>query len=235
MKFSRASFAAAFCACAFGFTCATRAGFTEIRDNPTEPNQRQILGHILGGDFQVDGRSFTNGTLRATRLDDDEDQTFAGNRFVANVVARFSDYSQSFGCMDGGRFEKLFDITGNHYNVSGQATIDMTKGGEFARSGDSSTDSSNISENADHRDHLITYQIAGDGAPDRYMLFWEDLNLSPTLGKHRTSADFNDLVIELTATDKGGNLVPLPPAVATGATLGVCILVIRYFRRVRVA
>jgi hypothetical protein len=154
--------------------------------------------------------------VRATRIDDNDDESFAGHKFLAKVVARFSDYSQSFGTIDHGNFNDLFDVSGNHFDVTGQAEIDMTNGGAFARSGESSTNSSINSDNPDGRDHLLTYKLSGGGHDNEWLLFWEDLNLTPALGQRRTFADYNDLVIQLTADDSGGNLVPLPPAIFTG-------------------
>jgi hypothetical protein len=221
--------------CAALALCAQSAfgGFTEIRQHPSEPNQRQILDHLVGGHFTVDGMGFTNGTVHASRIDDDDDESFAGHKFLAKVVARFSDYSQAFGTFDNGNFARLFDVDGNHYDVNGQAEIDMTRGGAFARGGESSTNSSINSDNADGRDHLLTYKLSGAGHEDQWLLFWEDLNLSPALGKKRTFADYNDLVIQLTADDPPGNLVPLPPAIFSGPAMILVYALVQFARSAR--
>lgn len=220
-------------AAASGWTTTTSASVTEVKFNHKEPDQRKILNHLLGGDFIANGLNFANGSITATRLSDQQDQDFTGRTFQAQAVARFSNYTQSFGVWNNS-FQKRFDVIGNHYNVTGSATIDMTNLSAFGRSGNSGTDSSISSQNADHRDHLVTYKITGDQPNAEYMLFWEDLNLSPSLRGGRTPRDFNDLVIELTS-NQTGNLIPLPPALASGAALGGVILLAGFIKRCRFA
>jgi hypothetical protein len=210
--------AAAFCA-AMGWGFAAHAGFTEISEGTKEPNLQQILSHVLGGDFVADGNNFTNGIVTAQRVDDNNDQQFSGHVFDAKAVARFSGYTQAFGLFDQS-FHKSFDVTGTDYNVTGSATLDLTHGSAVGRAGDSGIDSSVDSQNGDGRDHLVTYKIAGESSSETtYMLFWEDLDFSATRFGRRTASDFNDVVIEMTADDHGGNLIPLPPALASGATM----------------
>jgi hypothetical protein len=231
MKTWRRWMCAAACCAVLLCSKSARAGFTAIKQNSVEPNQRAILDHLLGGHFAADGMGFSNGAIRCSRIDDDEDQNFAGKKFVAKAVARFSDYSQSFGCFDKGSFAKSFDVSGNHFDVSGQATIDMTHDSAFARFGDSGIDSSISADNSDGRDHLVTYKITGAGGAEKFLLFWEDLDRTTGLSSKRTTADFNDLVIELTAAS-ATHAVPLPAAAWSGLGLSGAILFVATARRV---
>lgn len=212
--------------------CASaRAGFTPIIDNAKEPNQQAIFQQLFGGTVVTDGLNYANGTITATRINDDDDQTFPGHEYRATVVARFSDHSQSFGTIQVGNFVKSFDVSGQHFDVSGSDVVDLAHGITVGRSGDTGMDSSIVADNPDKRDHLITYQITGEGTAPQYMLFWDDLNLLPG-PPHGSLADFNDVVVELQGV-KGqnvGSVAPLPPAIFTGAALIVSIALLRFPR-----
>ena len=65
---------------------------------------------------------------------------------------------------------------------------------------------------------MVTYLLKGSGA-DRWLMFWEDVDVTPHIAKHRSSADFNDLVVEVTSHSQAVS-VPLLPASYMGiATL----------------
>src|SRR3954469_25407537 len=139
--------------------CASaRAGFTPIIDNAKEPNQQEIFQQLFGGTVVTEGLDYTNGTITATRVNDDDDQTFPGQEYRATVVARFSDHSQSFGTVQVGNFVKSFDVVGKHFDVSGSDVVDLSHGITVGRGGDTGMDSSIVADNPDKRDHLITYQ-----------------------------------------------------------------------------
>jgi hypothetical protein len=241
--------AAAFCAAVLGSGGPVQAGFTEFKANPKEPDQQEILDHLLGGSFAPSGVDFTNGSITAQRINDADDQKFSGHTFDAKAAARFSDFTQSFGIFNNG-FEKKFDVTGHQYSVSGSATVKLTQPTALGRSGNSGTDSSVDSQNADGLDHMLTYKINGDGSQSKYLLFWEDLEFSSAPGAPKSPRDFNDVVIELSADDhsgnggnggnsgnggdggNGGNLIPLPPALISGGLmLGALLLQRAYSRR----
>src|SRR5262249_29109972 len=83
------------------------------------------------------------------------------------------------------------------------------------RTGNSGTQSSTPSENADGADHVVTYQVSGSHPDPQYVQFWEDLNTTPDLiAKNRTVSDFNDLVVQLSPRP-----IPLPPAMLSGCVL----------------
>jgi hypothetical protein len=149
------------------------------------------------------------------------DSMWSGGLFQARAVAKFSLNTQSFGCVDhDGSTHNLFDVTGYGFDVNGDANVIHDMHGEtfkFIRSGDSGTQTSLDSDNADGRDHLATYVLAGLPNQDEpvFMLFWEDLDKTDGMSKHRSFADFNDMAIELRAMPSP-QTIPLPPAAATG-------------------
>ena len=225
---TKSSFAFAAVCIALICCASVRAGFTPIVDNAKEPNPQAIFQQLFGGTVVTDGLNYTNGTITATRINDDNDQTFPAQEFLATVVARFSDHAQSFGTIQVGNFVKSFDVSGNHYDVTGSDVVDLTHGITVGRDGDTGMDSSIVADNPDKRDHLITYQVTGEGSTPQYMLFWDDLNLPPG-PPHGSASDFNDVVVELQGI-KGqnvGNVAPLPPAIFTGAALIVSIALLR--------
>jgi hypothetical protein len=72
---------------------------------------------------------------------------------------------------------------------------------------------------------------ATDEAVKDAPLFWQDLNIASTLPKHSIHPDFNDPATQLTNDEI--NLVPVPPAIFTGAlTLGG-MMVVKGLKRLR--
>ena len=229
----------------------TYAGPTIVRTAPAgEMGAADIFGHVYGGSFTAAGDHYTNGTITATRLGDDagllsllsiggdaSDSIWTGGTFEARTIAKFSMNEQTFGHFDGadgGSFHSLFDATGFGLDVTGAGSIDLSDEiWRWGRSGNTGTHSSLAGDNADGRDHLVTYRIDGLGDDDAlatYALFWEDLD--NTAGKYRSYADYNDLVIELREAAPDPAAVPLPPAVLPA--LGT-LAVMSYFRRRRAA
>lgn len=204
-----------------------------------------VFGRAYGGQWTGSALSLTNGSVVATRIADtlgdsaaaggflvssltasegSTDQTWIGSRFSVRSLARFSGYEQEFGYWLSGAFVPLFRESGDEFSVSGRAdSVDLT-GSTFhwARRGDSGIHSSFAAYNADSRDHLVTYQVDGLDAGPRWLLFWEDLDRTPTLGRKRSSSDFNDLVVEVSAAATSG-AVPLPAGLIPGLILVVAI------------
>jgi len=213
------------------------AGFTKIGAAPaSEPSQHSIINTLYGGGFHKIGDDFFNGAVTLRRVDDamsvtpsmniargtigdTTDASVIEGRFTARAVAKFSNNSQSLSIDRGGSVSHLFDVTGYGYDVSSTTAHGKCMGEmmTFTRSGDSGTHSSDMTRNADGRDHMITYEVLGLGTKEKtWLMFWEDLDFSPSLPKRRTHSDYNDLVVEIRAT-----AVPLPAAVwAGGALLG---------------
>ena len=226
------------------------AGPTIVRTAPAgEMGAADIFSHVYGGSFAAAGDHYTNGTITATRISDDvgllsllgsggsnaSDSIWTGGRFEARTIAKFSLNEQTFGHFngaEGGSFHSLFDATGFGLDVTGGGSIDLSdQVWRWGRSGNTGTHSSLASDNADGRDHLVTYRLDGLGDEQAiYALFWEDLD--NTAGKYRSYADYNDLVIELREAAPDPAAVPLPPAVLPA--LGT-LAVMSYVRRRRAA
>lgn len=226
---------------------SAHASFTTIGKMAAgEANQEQILEHQYGGDWHKVGDDYYNGSMSAKRMDDwlsdpsalniktgqcgySTDQMWCGNTFNVSAVAKFSDYGQHIAALDAhGHTHDLFDVNGYGFSINPQSEMLDLHGQQFkwVRSGDSGTETSMDSDNADHRDHLVTYVI--DGVPGVsgpvWMLFFEDLDRSVMPSNTRTYADFNDLVLEVRSVVAP---VPLPPAGWAGLfTLG-CGAIVR--------
>jgi hypothetical protein len=212
------------------------AGLTTVRSPINgEHSHEQILENVYGGDFVLTSSGFTNGTITVTRADDPDpssdafslastasDDATIGDSFSARAVAKFSGYTQSFGVEGGGGFANLFDVSGFGYNVTGGISGTSLSGPwNFARSGETGTHASVVGLNEDLRDHLISYEISGlDTTQNTWLLFWEDLTLTAGLSKERSTADFNDLVVEVRSGEINGPVaVPLPPALIPGLAM----------------
>lgn len=175
---------------------------------------------------------FTNGTLEALRIDDfgvggplnvisssagdADDQLWTGGPISATAEARYAEYTQEFGydlVGDGLSYVKLFDLLGYGLGVTGDGVVEFAADDVWAwcRAGTGSTWSSDNNANSDTRDHLVTYELAGlQDNLKHWLLFWEDL---PCLG----DADYNDLVVEITAVPEPCSAILL----AGGLGLGV--------------
>lgn len=203
--------------------------------NPPEPGQNsheQILEDTYGGDFVQSGNDFSNGSIQATRVDDDNDQYFNLAYWSARAVARWADADQAFGTTDE---QTVFDAVGSGASVTG--SVSDVQGGEFvffSRFGNRSqtADVSTFPDvNPDLLDHAVTYVVqplppanqpvvhpdpivlGQPIAPGTvFLLFFED---SPE-GARFADFDYNDLVVEVTS------VVPEPSSLAL-IVLGVII------------
>lgn len=140
-------------------------------------------------------------------------------RFSAR--ARFAGYTQQFGYYNGHSGAigtSTFNAIGGNVDQGLQNTllgsnIDFT--GQNWRWGRRNFDQTNYNssladDNADNRDHLISYYVTGTGITSpRWLLFWDD-QLAPG-----QDGDYNDLVVELV-------VVPAPGAALLGV-LGLSI------------
>jgi len=157
--------------------------------------------------------------------------------FSARALARFAGKAQTFGYVpsdsigseaseSAAAFQRLFNVRGSGYNVTGSSKhIDLV--GEtwsWARSGGGDTFTSAEGTNGDSRDHVITYRIDGlDNNRTTWALFWEDLDAGRA-GHASSMSDFNDLVVEVSAPNalSGGSssvAAPLPPAAWSGLAM----------------
>jgi len=216
------------------FSSSALAGFTQVGKVPVgEHSQERILQTLYGGDFVRNETDFFNGTVTVRRVDDGmtstpamsmafgtigdtTDEVWAGSMFSIKAVAKFSLNTQNLSISDGVNTTALFGATGYGYDVTGSASYNATgKNVHFIRSGDSGTQSSIVADNLDGRDHMITYEVLGLNTNAKvWVMFWEDLDRSPSLAKNRTHSDYNDLVVEMRAVP-----VPLPAAVWAGGAL----------------
>jgi hypothetical protein len=136
--------------CLLGANSA-QAAFTTIgvSSGINEPTQAEIMSSFLGGSFTPVGENFTNGTVTATRVDDDLDHTWtnSGNpAFISGTTALTDTVT--------------YDAAQSKYVLSRNGGITFT---------------SDPADNFDGNDHMITYEISG--AVSGYMLFFEDTKL----------------------------------------------------------
>jgi hypothetical protein len=217
---------------------SAHAGLTDIRALPhdSEVGPSQVLEHLYGGSFGVSGSNFTNGTITATRVDDNKDNVWFGN-ITLKPVASFAVSSQSLGSMAGssgsGGYQSLFDV--NQFGYLNTAASTNVSGDKYRFVLDSpGTGLRSLSSAGDNAtgDQLITYKVNGLGdGKSHYLLFWEDT------ASARSDHDYNDLVVAATVNGKGGPVaVPLPPAaVAGGALMAGAGLLTMWKRRKMVA
>src|SRR5438552_2702074 len=188
---------------------SAQAGFSDIGKHPTfEVGQEQIFEHQYGGDWHKVGDDFYNGGISAKRMDDfltvpsvlnvahgdvgfSTDQTWSGNKFTVNAVAKWSGNSQELGVTNlNGDLHVLFpSVNGYGYDIApASKTINMD-GQQFkwTRMGDSGLQSSLDSENEDARDHLVTYLVSGlpGQSSPVWMLFFEDMMKTARTPKNR--------------------------------------------------
>jgi hypothetical protein len=206
---------------------------------PGEDGLNQIFAHQYGGVFSAAGSNFTNGTITAQHIDDANDRTWSTHFVSAHVVGAFSAYAQSFGIFAGssrGAFQKLFDVHGWGYNVTGSASnLNLGSTYRLARGGGGDLVSSKPTDNVDQKDRMVTFKVNGLGDhTNTYMVFFEDYH----------DFDYNDLSVQLKTAavfgpPAGGKAVPLPPAVWMGlstlAGTGVVGGARRLRRRMRIS
>ena len=212
---------------AVGFEVAgVQAGFTPVWGPAEgEASQAEILQSIYSPGIpwtpfgsRVDGFGravdLSNGSLRATRIDDfglggmlpvngvqtgqADDSIWAGGPAGATAEARYAAYSQRFGYDldgDGTGYINLFDVGGSEMDVTGDGTLNPGPEQTYAwgRSGDGGTYFSDPARNINGLDHLVTYRLTGvNDDQNHWVLFWEDL---VDLGDR----DYNDLAVTIAA------------------------------------
>jgi hypothetical protein len=177
--------------------------------------------------------------VTATRIDDEDiagllnlvsgtpgsatDKIWTDGTAELTVQAKFAGYDQEFGydLLLGDGYQKLFDVTGNNFAVSGSGVVSFGPGStwQWVRWGDGGMWYSDPANNpADGLDHMVTYQITGLGDGfTTWLVFWEDLKG----GYNRcggSDRDFNDMVVEIKAT-----VIPAPGAILLGG-IGICLV-----------
>ncbi len=200
------------------------AGFTTLGTPPgAELNHEQIFECTYGGNFVASGLNFSNGTITATRVDDNgfasnlnlltgsagsgDDDFWTDGIATATAQARFAGFTQEFGYrVSGFGYVKLFDVSNTGCNASG-GPVSVTFGTgavwEWARANDSDTSLSNPhysneASNPDGLDHMVTYQLTGlPSVPITtkvWAVFFEDTNAG-------SDRDHNDLMVEIRAVE----------------------------------
>jgi hypothetical protein len=230
---------------AFGGRASSAFGAFTTINAPifAEDNRVQILSNVYGGTFTPvgpDNLNYTNGSITATRVNDlyqplvdpaptiiggggpiYDDQVWNGAFTLASAQAVFGDFHQEFGYFDGasgGTYVKLFDVTGIHYDATGEADLSQLSGHtlRWARGGEDRVWSSQIYDNSDQKDHMVTYQISGlQDNKLTWLLMWEDKKV----GEIFADFDYNDLVVELKALPRAD--VPEPTALMPLAFVGL--------------
>jgi hypothetical protein len=228
---------------------AARASFTAISAPTTvgEDTHEKILENIYGGNFVKSGVNYSNGTVNVLRIDDSmtnngvlgmvdggpgtaSDQIWHDGFTDAFAKVRYAKDNQAFGYWEGtsgGTYQKLFDVSGTGYAVSGGTLLaDMRgKSWRWGRSRYTNGQMSSLpTENVDDADHMVTYQVQGlpnSRGQTVWLLFWEDRNLGDTPNTGFSDRDINDLVVELRAS----GVVPEPATIGlAGVALGAVAL-----------
>lgn len=230
---------------------AAEAGYTAAHPpvGRTDMSHERILEQVYGGDFVKDagGVSFSNESgVTVTRMDDGQvvpgKAGPGGVSISAQAVAAFSGKSKTagyFGQRSGGQVEKLIDVAGRHFDVSGTQGEIVADGGFLVGRGPGAKTYSSIGEsNGDGMDHIIGAK--GDGSPrsgqpaSLYLRCLES-HLAP-----RNDRGDSRLVFEMEAAEVTSRaalaqplLIPLPPAAWTGlgGFLGVAGVLYRARRR----
>lgn len=185
------------------------ATFTQVNAPwGTEKSHAELFSQFYGGEFVQNGNDFSNGVVKANRVDDDKDQSYDLNGWTAEALATWAGASQSFGTADEGI---LFDVQGkNGQQISGGGS-DAVGGSDihFARFGNERA-TFDVSTDADSnrlgRDHVVTYTISVDDVPQEnlYYLFFEDAN----------DWDYNDMVVRITSGEDASLIIPEPSSLA---------------------
>ena len=189
-------------------------------------SHQDILNSLYGGGFSASGLNFSNGSITATRIDDNADQVFSFESFSATAKGRFASWDQQFGVVGGdGQFQKLFQVDGRGTDVTGTASnVQISGDFLFARNGTGGLVTSDPLLNRHGEDGMVTYLLDGlDGiSGTALLLFFEDIR---GFGPAR---DFNDLIVEVIG-QPGGSSVAIPSPAAAGA--GLLLLGALAFRR----
>jgi len=212
------------------------AGFSVIGKSKkaSEATHQEILEHRFGTTFSQNGEDFSGANgITVTRVDDADDQSFTGDVNSASVIAAFARKSQSFGFFDStGGYQRLLKVEGRSFDVNGELDSEnsLASLGDsvvFGRGGDDPKFSADASQNPDGADHLVTYKVTGGNvAPGTTLLFWEDSS------GRQADFDYNDLVIELTASGEP-LLIPLPAAAWSGLSGLVGLGVLAGYKKIR--
>lgn len=114
-----------------GVTGAANAAFTTITPSG-EPTQADILGDLYGGTFVANGLDFSNGSITATRIDDDIDKSLP----VTGTPTALAHYGS------------LPDVA---------SVVD----GKYALTRPGRTFTTDPADNIDGVDHVVTYLLSG--------------------------------------------------------------------------
>lgn len=202
-----------------------QAGFTTVNPTcPTEVSQSQILSHSYGGTFVENGLNLSNGHITAVRLCDSVDQKFNFNIASIKTLGAFSCATQGLAYGNIGSPTDLFTVSGEGFDATGGTGKEKMHGSySLIRTGEGGSWSSDVCQNADGADHLVTYLLTGKCIKQpTYVMFFEDGQ------KSCGDFDFNDLACEVKASNCPAT-VPLPAAAWSGlATLAGGVVVTGY-------
>ncbi|MEL7238664.1 MAG: hypothetical protein AAGK78_07360 [Planctomycetota bacterium] len=199
------------------------AMFTGLGDiNTAEGDPDSIFSELFNADaepvdnFKSGDYIIPDAGVYLERIEDARDPQWGLGAYTVRAVAKFSDNEQTVSASD---FGQLFTVSGSGFDVNGIANVppptgdDISEAFNFERTGGESPEQSSIpGDNVGERDHLLTWQVLGldendnpveTGSTRRWLLFWEDLDLTADLPEGRTASDYNDLVLEVLATDGG--------------------------------
>ena len=221
-------------AAGLGLASTAFAGFSTVQ-TPLTGNESQtgLLDNIYGGSFVLeDGVDYSNGTLTAVRVSDTlpntstlsytnpgpnaTDQLWTASSLTATVkYSHAEDVSTPFGYIpgsSGGTFTSLFGVTGGTFSVSGTGSFSPSGTFRLAAENTYGVLSSSPSDNADGKDHMITYQINGlpDGSgADTWLVAFTDYGNAGTGSSEDAYYDFQNLVVQL-QTNPASSSTPEP-------------------------
>jgi hypothetical protein len=214
--------------------------FTQVTGSPDE-GPSYTDGTVTATripDLYYDGGSWGPGSNLnvLTGSTSDTDQVWEDGRTISTAKARYAGYDQTFGYYlgsSGGTYQPLFEVVDEDPDNDDDFGIDVDGEGEVVFSGpwrwgrsgkddDLNTNyhSSLDAENPDEVNHMVTYRLDGVAAEDVgvWLTFWEDLN------QNRCGCgsdwDYNDLVVQIIATETGTPVIP-EPATMLSALLGL--------------
>jgi hypothetical protein len=222
MRIAIAALSVLCCVCALPLS--GKAALTPVSPNSWDGWSKRLVGE--GGILDI-----LYGWDNLTRVDDRPlagDQVWQNLNGGATVEAKYACFTQVFGYIPGatgGSFVELFTVTGqglagdltvtpalppgeDEYTIPDPASMPIFRWADDPNGTNQAPGvwSSRETDNADGRDHMVTWKITGSDQEHQnnlgnYVVAWEDLDF-----RCSTDRDYNDLVVEVSGA------APVPEA-----------------------